>query len=52
MRVYDTPTHWHWEPDIDPMLEDKMIELYGDDWKQKLEDEKELYESYKDDDAI
>lgn len=38
MRVYDTPTRWHWEPDIDPMYEDRMIELFGEDWQDRDED--------------
>lgn len=44
MRVYDTPTHWHWEPDVDPVYEEHMINLYGDNWKQKLEEEHDAYE--------
>lgn len=46
MRVYDTPTHWHEEPDCDPHFEDRMIEKYGEDWKQKLKEAKEEYEFY------
>ena len=46
MRIYDTPTHWHYEPDVDPVFEDKMIERYGDDWKQVLQDQQEEYEFY------
>lgn len=35
MRVYDTPNRYHLEPDIDPHIEDRMIELYGEDWQIK-----------------
>jgi len=52
MKVYDTPTHWHWEPDIDPYKEERMIERYGEDWKEKKENaEFEFYE-FRDDDEI
>lgn len=37
MRVYDTPTHWHWEPDMDPFKEEEMIEKYGENWRDHIE---------------
>jgi hypothetical protein len=57
MRIYDTPTHWHEEPDIDPVFEENMIYLYGENWKEILkerenESEYEFYTFPDDDDVI
>lgn len=46
MKIYDTPTHWHEEPDIDPFLEEKYREQYGEKWKEKLEEMEEETEFY------
>lgn len=46
MIVYDTPSHSHWEPDIDPFQEDRLIEIYGENWRQALieqEEEREFF---------
>ncbi len=52
MRVYDTPTQWHLEPDIDPHKEDLLREQYGEKWKEKLAEEKEEFEFYNFDDDV
>lgn len=53
MRIYDTPTHWHYEPDIDPVEEEKLIAQYGPKWKEALDEYKQEYEFYNfEDDAI
>jgi hypothetical protein len=46
MRVYDTPSHWHHEPDIDPFKEEELVELHGENWKEVLADREEEYEFY------
>lgn len=50
MRVYDTPTHWHWEPDMDPYKEEKLVEQFGENWKEVLEEVE--YEFYNFDDEV
>ncbi len=52
MRVYDTPTQWHYEPDIDPYEEDKLIEQYGPNWKEALAEYKAEYEFYNFEDDV
>ena len=52
MRVYDTPTHWHEEPDVDPVLEQKMFDLYGENWQEKIARDKEEYEFYNFEDDV
>lgn len=46
MRVYDTPTHWHEEPDYSPELEEHYFELYGENWKEIVKEKEEEYEFY------
>ena len=52
IRIYDTASHYHMEPDMDPFEVDKMIEMYGDNWREVLKDAKEEYEFYNFEDDV